>query len=75
MLRHVKSQPPGCQSEVTGLNNELEDCWGIRLATRTGVHTGEVVTGDPASGQRLVTGDAMNTAAPPRADGCASSGP
>ena len=30
---------------------------------RTGVNTGEVVTGDAATGQHLVTGDAVNTAA------------
>ena len=30
---------------------------------RTGVNTGEVVAGDPDSGQTLVTGDAVNTAA------------
>ena len=34
-----------------------------RLGNRTGVNTGEVVAGDPAAGQRLVTGDAVNTAA------------
>lgn len=45
------------------LNRELEDRWGVTLMNRTGVHTGEVVTGDPATGQRLVTGDAVNTAA------------
>jgi class 3 adenylate cyclase/tetratricopeptide (TPR) repeat protein len=45
------------------LNEDLEKRWGIRLTNRTGVNTGEVVTGDPASGQRLVTGDVVNTAA------------
>ena len=45
------------------LNDELERAWGVRLANRTGVHTGEVVTGDPTTGQRLVTGDPVNTAA------------
>ena len=37
--------------------------WGVRLANRTGVNTGEVDPGDPAAGQRLVTGDAVNVAA------------
>jgi class 3 adenylate cyclase/tetratricopeptide (TPR) repeat protein len=45
------------------MNDELKARWGVTLTNRTGVHTGEVVTGDPATGQRLVTGDAVNTAA------------
>jgi class 3 adenylate cyclase/tetratricopeptide (TPR) repeat protein len=45
------------------LNDELERQWGVRLTVRTGVNTGEVVAGDPTSGQRLVTGDAVNVAA------------
>src|SRR5438105_13783690 len=45
------------------LNEELERRWGVRLENRTGVNTGEVVAGDSASAQRLVTGDAVNVAA------------
>jgi class 3 adenylate cyclase/tetratricopeptide (TPR) repeat protein len=45
------------------LNNALDAEYGIRIATRTGVNTGEVVAGDPAAGQKLVTGDAVNVAA------------
>ncbi|MEN3343286.1 MAG: hypothetical protein V7644_2690, partial [Actinomycetota bacterium] len=45
------------------LNVELERRWGVRLENRTGVNTGEVVSGDSASAQRLVTGDAVNVAA------------
>ena len=48
---------------LSGLNDELETGWGVRLAARIGVNTGEVVAGDPESGQRLVTGDAVNVAA------------
>jgi class 3 adenylate cyclase/tetratricopeptide (TPR) repeat protein len=48
---------------LSGLNDELETVWGVRLAARIGVNTGEVVAGDPESGQRLVTGDAVNVAA------------
>jgi class 3 adenylate cyclase/tetratricopeptide (TPR) repeat protein len=44
------------------LNKELERDRGVTLAARIGVNTGEVVTGDP-TGQVLVTGDAVNTAA------------
>jgi class 3 adenylate cyclase/tetratricopeptide (TPR) repeat protein len=45
------------------LNRDLERRWGIRLTNRTGVNTGEVVAGDSGMGQRLVTGDVVNTAA------------
>ncbi|MGQ0608034.1 MAG: ATP-binding protein [Chloroflexota bacterium] len=51
------------QQRLVEVNDELERRWGIRLENRTGVNTGEVVAGDPASGQRLVTGDTVNTAA------------
>src|SRR5437867_12471721 len=42
------------------LNKELERDHGVTLAARIGVNTGEVVAGDPSSGQALVTGDAVN---------------
>jgi class 3 adenylate cyclase/tetratricopeptide (TPR) repeat protein len=45
------------------LNSELTSRWGVSLRNRTGVNTGEVVAGDPTGGQRLVTGDTVNTAA------------
>jgi class 3 adenylate cyclase/tetratricopeptide (TPR) repeat protein len=45
------------------LNEDLEADWAIRLQVRTGVNTGQVVAGDPAGGQMLVTGDAVNLAA------------
>jgi len=48
---------------LTSLNDDLERDFGLTTATRTGVITGEVVTGDPSTGQRLTTGDAVNTAA------------
>jgi class 3 adenylate cyclase/tetratricopeptide (TPR) repeat protein len=48
---------------LAALNDELEATWGVRIETRTGVNTGEVVAGDPTAGQRLVTGDAVNVAA------------
>ena len=50
------------QRTQASLNDELERNWGVRLTVRTGVNTGEVVAGD-VSGQRLVTGDAVNVAA------------
>src|SRR4051812_7763954 len=48
---------------LTELNEELACVYDVRLENRTGVNTGEVVTGDVTSGQRLVTGDPVNTAA------------
>ena len=48
---------------VEALNAELESQHGVRISIRTGVNTGEVVAGDTAGGQMLVTGDAVNVAA------------
>ncbi len=45
---------------LTSLNDELERDYGISLQLRTGVNTGEVVTGTE---ERLATGDAVNVAA------------
>jgi class 3 adenylate cyclase/tetratricopeptide (TPR) repeat protein len=45
------------------LNEDLQRQWDVRLQVRTGLNTGPVVAGDPASGQTLVTGDAVNVAA------------
>ena len=61
-LRAVRAAA-GMQAALSRLNDALEEGWGIRLASRTGVFTGEVVAGDPTGGQRLVTGDPVNTAA------------
>jgi predicted ATPase/class 3 adenylate cyclase len=61
-LRAVRAAADMRRAQVT-LNDELERHWGVRLTVRTGVNTGEVVAGDPTSGQRLVTGDAVNVAA------------
>ena len=48
---------------LAALNKELERDRGVTLQVRIGVNTGEVVAGDPATGQALVTGDAVNIAA------------
>ncbi|HEX2266793.1 MAG TPA: adenylate/guanylate cyclase domain-containing protein, partial [Actinomycetota bacterium] len=45
------------------LNEDLERERGVRLLNRTGVNTGEVVTGARDAGQSLVMGDAVNVAA------------
>jgi class 3 adenylate cyclase/tetratricopeptide (TPR) repeat protein len=51
------------QRAIDDLNAELLREHGVGIAARIGVNTGEVVAGDPAAGQRLVTGDAVNVAA------------
>ena len=61
-LRAVRAAA-GMQSALERLNEQLESVYGVTLANRTGVNTGEVVAGDPSTGQRLVTGDAVNVAA------------
>jgi class 3 adenylate cyclase/tetratricopeptide (TPR) repeat protein len=51
------------QRTLERVNHQLEARWEVRLQNRTGVYTGEVVAGDITTGQRLVSGDAVNTAA------------
>ncbi len=51
------------KTKLEEVNERLEAGWGVRLENRTGVNTGEVVAGDVSHGQRLVTGDTVNTAA------------
>jgi class 3 adenylate cyclase/tetratricopeptide (TPR) repeat protein len=48
---------------LEGLNRGLARDWGVTLAMRTGINTGEVVAGDPDVGDALVLGDAVNVAA------------
>jgi class 3 adenylate cyclase/tetratricopeptide (TPR) repeat protein len=51
------------RARLTDLNEEFERDRGFSLHVRTGVNTGEVVTGDPSGGQFYATGDAVNVAA------------
>jgi class 3 adenylate cyclase len=51
------------RSTLAELNDQLEERWGVRLQARTGVNTGEVITGDPSRGEGFVSGDAVNVAA------------
>jgi class 3 adenylate cyclase len=51
------------RDQLEGLNEELEQERGVRIALRTGVNTGEVVVGDPSAQQFYATGDAVNVAA------------
>jgi class 3 adenylate cyclase/tetratricopeptide (TPR) repeat protein len=48
------------RDSLTSMNDELERDFGVSLQLRTGVNTGEVVTGTT---ERLATGDAVNVAA------------
>src|SRR4249920_821002 len=50
----------GMRHALAELNVEMELAYGVRLETRTGVNTGEVMAGD---GEALVTGDVVNVAA------------
>ena len=51
------------QAALPALNDAFRERWGVILRNHIGVNTGEVITGDASTGQRLVTGDAVNTAA------------
>jgi class 3 adenylate cyclase len=58
-LRAVRAASEMRES-LARLNDELERDWGVRIESRIGVNTGEVVTGE---GDSLATGDAVNVAA------------
>jgi Adenylate and Guanylate cyclase catalytic domain len=58
-LRAVKAAAE-IRERLHELNLALEGELGITLAIRTGINTGEVVAGDPASGQFYATGDTVN---------------
>jgi class 3 adenylate cyclase/tetratricopeptide (TPR) repeat protein len=45
------------------LNDDLRSELGVQISVRTGINSGDVVTGDTSAGQALVTGDAVNVAA------------
>src|SRR5215210_3306433 len=45
------------------VNESLAGEYGVRIGTRTGVNTGEVIVGDTVGDQKLATGDAVNVAA------------
>ena len=54
----------GMHKALELLNVDLMERYGVTLANRTGVNTGEVVASDdPAADQKLATGDAVNVTA------------
>jgi class 3 adenylate cyclase len=62
-LRAVRAAV-GMQQVLHRVNDELKVRFGVELANRTGVNTGEVVAiNDPARDQKLATGDAVNVTA------------
>ncbi len=62
-LRAVRAAA-GMQVALKRVNDDLMRRYGVALANRTGVNTGEVVANDdPTANQKLATGDAVNIAA------------
>jgi class 3 adenylate cyclase/tetratricopeptide (TPR) repeat protein len=51
------------RTSLPRLNEELRRSWGVTLAMRTGVNTGEVLVEDRSRGEELIIGDAVNIAA------------
>ena len=51
------------QAQLVAADDDLAERYGVRVEARIGVNTGPVIAGDPAAGERFVTGDAVNVAA------------
>jgi len=51
------------QAALAALNPDFRTGWGLELENHIGVNSGEVIAGDASTAQRMVTGDAVNTAA------------
>jgi class 3 adenylate cyclase/tetratricopeptide (TPR) repeat protein len=51
------------RAKLAELNEEFSSSWGVTVAIRTGVNTGEVLAAAPGATQSLVVGDTVNTAA------------
>ncbi|MDQ3777646.1 MAG: AAA family ATPase, partial [Actinomycetota bacterium] len=49
------------RTAIAALNDDLERDHGVRLAIRTAVNTGEVVTGEAGEGHAFASGDAVTT--------------
>ena len=50
------------RDEIGSLNDELERTYGVRIAVRIGVNSGEVIAGDTLRGHSFAAGDAVNVA-------------
>ena len=64
-MRCARCAPPSaCRQALARVNVDLQARYGVALAQRIGVNTGEVVANDdPNADQKLATGDAVNVAA------------
>ncbi|MDP2290711.1 MAG: adenylate/guanylate cyclase domain-containing protein [Actinomycetota bacterium] len=49
--------------QLSAASGDLLARFGVDVVARIGVNTGPVIAGDPAAGERFVTGDAVNVAA------------
>ncbi len=58
-LRAVRAAA-GMRESLVTLNEELEQTYGVRLTSRIGVNSGEVIAGDSREGHRFITGEAVN---------------
>lgn len=47
---------------IDSLNEDLEHTYGVRIAVRIGVNSGEVIAGDTIRGHSFAAGDAVNVA-------------
>ena len=61
-LRAVRAAA-GMRTALAVLNDELDQRFGVRLQTRTGVNTGDVLAGDMSRSDAFTVGDAVNVAA------------
>ena len=62
VLRAVRAADE-IRTAVSTLADETENRWGVRVETRIGVNTGEVVVGTGPSERSMATGDTVNVAA------------
>jgi predicted ATPase/class 3 adenylate cyclase len=50
------------RASLNALNLELDRTWGVRLESRIGINSGEVVAGDRGQGHAFVTGEVVTVA-------------
>jgi class 3 adenylate cyclase/tetratricopeptide (TPR) repeat protein len=50
------------RDRIEELNDDLEQTYGVRIAVRIGVNSGEVIAGDTLRGHSFAAGDAVNVA-------------
>ncbi len=60
-LRAVQAAAESMRVLAT-LNDQLQATWGVRLVTRTGVASGEVIVGEAIAGSHVLTGETMRIA-------------